>query len=283
MRARLLLPGVCLAVAARAAAAQEPVLLQLRPPVGQSTGYASDVATWVRSPLLAQADTTQPGVRIRMHERRAVIASDSASYTFRDVTDSSSFEIPALAGSMPWLAAAGDMLRGMVTETVVRSGRDAATTRVVSAPPVPPQLPALLRGVVGLAVAGTRLATFAFPAHPVAPGAAWTDTLRYELSRDPAATGEAARGTGIGIVRFRFERLERRDGHAVAIVVATTGGEAAAQEVGASATMTFTGTARLELDLDAALVTRTELDVEGTMVTRSGRIPLRMRLVQTAD
>jgi len=151
---------------------------------------------------------------------------------------------------------------------------------VVAAPAVPAQLPSLLRGIIGLATSAARLTTFSFQDRPVVPGDRWTHTLRSELSGDRPLEATSVSGAGIGRAEFRFDHLERSGGRRIAVISATTQTDAAGQEPSASATLRFTGTARLELDLDTGTPIRTEMTVQGVMAGRTGSTPVRLHLVQ---
>ncbi len=270
-----------LALAPAAAGAQEAVLLRLAPPVGQSTPYRTDLTVWLRTPLLS-TDTVSPTATLRLYQRRTVTASDAAVLVFTDVTDSSSLAFPAFGGGVPVPGATGDLMRGLATETRIEAGGRGVATRLVAAPALPPGMPGILRGVVSLALTSTRLSTFALPDRPVRPGDTWTDSLRYDLERTPGLEETSLALGGIGTARIHFERLRVRSGRRIASLVAVAEADASTLEGGASATMRLTGTARIDLDLDAGRLERSEMDLAGSMLTRAGLVPVRLHLTQQA-
>ena len=271
-----------LALAGAPAGAQEPVTLRLTPAVGQVTAYRTELHAWLRTPLLAQADTAVPTVRIVMFLQRTVTSADSTLLTFSDVTDSSRIDLPSFGVAVPWLVPRDDLMHGLTTETRIEAGGRGVTTRVVAAPALPPELPNLIRGIVTLAITGTRLATFALPDHPVSPGDTWTDSLRYDLDRPHELEAATVGGGGTGTATFRFERLETRAGRRIAILTAVAQADASAQETAGTAIIRFSGTARVELGLDAGRLERAEMDIAGAMLTRAGMIPVRLHLAQQA-
>jgi hypothetical protein len=250
------------------------------PPAGQVTQYRTDLDVWLRTPLIPHADTVTPTVRIRMHVRRTITAADTVSLTFTDVTDSSHFELPSIAAGTPWLGTTDDLLRGLTTETRIEAAGRGVTTRLIAAPALPPELPNLVRGIVGLALTCTRLSTFALPDHPVHPGDSWTDSLRYDLERPRALEGATVGGSGVGTATFRFERLETRDGRRIAVITSVARVDASAQDAVSSAAMSFSGTASVELGLDSGRLERAEMEIAGSMLTRAGPIPVRLHLTQ---
>jgi hypothetical protein len=269
-----------LAGAATAAPAQDTVSLRLLPPVGQVTSYHTELAAWLESPMLPPPDSATPTVTLSWDMRRLIEAADTSGVTWLDVVDSSSLDMPAVRGGIPQLGLTSDILRGLRMRTrVTRTGGEIAT-EIVEAPALPPELPLLLRGVVSLAVTSSRLSTFAVPDRPVRPGESWTDSVRYELPRQPERASSIVAGGGVGVGTFCFERLDRRGAGRVAIVRAAATIDAAALETTAPATMRFTGTGRVELDLDGARLASSQLTLAGTMVTRYGAVPTRLRLVR---
>ena len=271
-----------LAGAATAAPAQDTVSLRLLPPSGQVTGYHTELAAWIASPMMPPTDSTTPTVTLRWDLQRRVEASGASGITWLDIVDSSSIDMPAMRAANPQFGLGGDVLRGLRTRTrVTDTGREIATD--VLAAPAPTALPLLLRGIVSLAMTSSRLTTFAVPDHAVSPGATWTDSVTYAMPVQPELAGSVLAGGGTAVGAFRFERLERRPGGRVAILSATAVVDAAALETSAAATMHFTGTAQFELDLDGARLARSEVSLDGTMLTRYGAVPTRIRIVRRAQ
>ena len=281
MRGRRAAPlFLILAGAATAAPAQDTVSLRLQPPVGQVTPYHTDLAAWIVSPMMPPTDSTTPTVTLKWDLHRRVEASGPAGATWLDVVDSSALDMPAMRAANPQFALGGDVLRGLTSRTrVTDTGREIATD-VVAAPALPTALPLLLRGIVSLAMTSSRLTTFAVPDHAVRPGETWTDSVTYATPPQTELAGSVLSGGGMAVGTFRLERLERRPGGRVAIISVTATVDAAALDPAAAATMHFTGTARFDLDLDGTRLARAEVALEGSMQTRYGAVPTRIRIVR---
>jgi hypothetical protein len=271
-----------LGCAASAAAAQEPLQLRISPAVGQILHYRTDVDAWLNTQLLPQGDPALPTFRIALYTNRTATHPDSGMIIFTDVTDSSRFEMPRIRDVQPQLAPAGDYMRGMRTETLVdRRGRS-VSTRVLTAPAMPQDLPVLIRGMQSLALTGQRLSTFSFPAFPIRPGDTWTDSVRYDLGADQSIAPALVTGGGAGLATFRFERIEQRGAVQVAVLTAAGRVSAGAQDVALSSTLIVSASAQMDVDVATGLVLRSQMDMQGPMATRLGTIPVRIRLVMQA-
>lgn len=258
--------------------AQDAVLLRLNPAAGQVTRFRAVMDAWLRSPLFAGADTIQPTAHVTSYITRIVTtAPDSQRIELTDHTDSSTFDFPALRGFMP-AAGTGDLLRGMRTMTRLDSRARGVATMVVEAPNLPTGMPALIRGVQGLTVAISRLASVSLPEQPVRPGDTWTDTLTFDLANVPGLTGVGVQGTGSGLATMRFERVEQRYGARIAVLTAVATANAGAADETQSATLNLSATSTVDLDLDAGRFVRSQTLLAGPLVTRLGVIPVRVRM-----
>ena len=282
MRAARTLTLLLLGCAASAAAAQEPLLLRINPAAGQIMHYRTDVDAWLNTPLLPQGDPALPTFRIALFTNRTATHPDSGMIIFTDVTDSSRFEMPRIRDVQPQLAASGDYMRGMRTETLVDQRGRSVSTRVLTAPAMPQDLPVLIRGMQSLALTGQRLSTFNFPDRAISPGDTWTDSVRYDLGGDQSIAPALVTGGGAGLANFRFERLEQRGAVQVAVLSATGRVSAGAQDVVASSTLVVSATAQMDIDVATGLVLRSQMDMQGPMASRLGTIPVRIRLVMQA-
>jgi len=257
-------------------------MLRVNPAPGQITRYRTDVDVWLTTQLLVQGDPALPTFRMAMFTNRTATHPDSAMVMFTDVTDSSRFEMPRIRDAQPQLASAGDYMRGMRSETLVDALGRSVSTRVVSAPAMPGDLPVLIRGMQSLAVAGQRLSTFSFPEHPIRPGDVWEDSVRYDLGADQSIAPALVTGGGAGLASFRFERLDQRGTQRVAVVSASGRVSGGAQDAATSTTMFVTATGELQVDVSTGLLVRSQLEMSGPMTTRLGTIPVRIRLVMQA-
>ena len=268
-----------LGLAARAVGAQEPILLRANRAIGLVTRYRSDMDTWMRTPLLASADTSLPTVHVTMHSTRTVLSADSGVFLVGTLIDSSHFDMPAVTALAPQLAQSGDFLRGLRTETRSDTNGKGQATRVVAAPNMPNNLPTLIRGVQSLALTGMRLTSFTLPDHPIGPGATWSDTVSIELASSLNVAVEFVEGGGRSLGTFTLERFEQRDGRRIAIITSAGRISGSGGDAGASATLVVTARARYDFDVAAGTIVHAQMDLEGPLSTRYGVIPTRMHLV----
>lgn len=257
--------------------AQEPVLLRLTPRHGEVTRYRADLDAWLRTPLFASADSTQPTAHVTSFLTRIITSPDSQRIELTDHTDSSSFDFPAFRNMMP-PGGSGDVMRGMRTVTRLDARARSVATMVVEAPNLPATMPALIRGVQGLSVAVARLATVSLPDHPVRPGDTWTDSVTFDLANTPGLGAVSVQGAGAGLATMRFERVEQRAGARIAVITAVATANAGAGDASQSASLAISATSTVDLDLDAGRFIRSETLLAGPMVTRLGVIPVRVRM-----
>jgi hypothetical protein len=270
---------LALGLATSAAQAQEPILLR-RLATGALTHYRTEMDTWMRTALLASADTTLPTVHVTMFTTGSVVSADSGMLVTAIGIDSSRIEMPGVRAFAPQLMPSGDYLRGLRTVTRSDSLGRTLATRVTEAPPLPGNLPALIRGVQSLALTSIRLTMFTLPQERVLPGDTWTDSLSYTLTADQAVAPSLVAGGGRSVASFRLERVESRGGSQVAVIASTADIKAAAETPGASATLLITATAQFDFDVTAGLLVSARMDFSGPLATRMGIIPTRVHLTQ---
>jgi len=272
----MLLVALAQASGLRPVAAQDAILLRLNPAAGQVIRMRADMDAWLRTPLFAGADTTQPTAQVTSFITRIITSPDAQQIELTDHTDSSTFDFPAMRGMMP-AAGSGDLLRGMRTMSRLDPRARSVATMVVEAPNLPTGMPALIRGVQGLTVAIARLTTVSLPEQPVRPGDTWTDSLTFDLANVPGLTGVGVVGAGTGQATMRFERIEHRFGARIAVITAVATANAGAGDAAQAATLNISATSTVDLDLDAGRFVRSETLLAGPLVTRLGVIPVRVR------
>jgi hypothetical protein len=273
-----------LGLAARAAPAQQPAVpLRYSSAAGLTTRYRTEVDAWLRSPMFPVADTSQPTVHITLFTRRAITAPDSVGrLVFSDYTDSSRSDMPAIRALQPQMVQPGDFLRGMRTMTTMDERGRGVSTRVIETPNMPQDLPAVIRGMQGLAITTIRMAILAFPEGPVRPGETWTDSLRYDQGGAVGLQNSLVTVGGVGLATFRLERIESRAGARIAVITAVASVSAGAAEPGTAATLMVTATAQMDFNLDTGTLARSQMDLVGPMATRVGLIPVRVRMAMQA-
>lgn len=255
--------------------AQEPVLLRIKPATSEVQRFRADMDVWLSTPMLASADTNQPTVHITSYLTRILTSPDSTHIELTDHTDSSRFDFPGFAGTMP---AGSDVLRGMRTLTRMDSRGRNMTTMLVTAPNIPPGMPSLVRGVQGLVIGIARMATISLAERAVAPGESWTDSLNFDLANMPGQD-VALQGSGAGEATIVLERIEQQPGRRVAVLRAVVSATAGGGADAAAATLNISATSTLAFDLDAGRFIRSETRLMGPLVTRMGMIPVRLHAV----
>ena len=250
---------LALALGAAEVAAQAPVTLRVQLRQGQTMRYRSDIETWI-GVANAAIDTTQPARVLTLFITRTVSAVSHDTAIIRDVVDSALVTAPGIRGAdTTALRRATASLRGLVTLTAV-DGRGrlldyaAGTTRT---DPVDPALQAVLP------MGGLLRSVFVLPANPVRPGETWSDRV---------SGGDGLDALNIS-ARYTLERTMQLNNHNVAVINAA--GEMGGGGPGGSLSGRFDG--RIEYDMDDSQPTRFEITIHGTVASRSGNLPMRVK------
>lgn len=256
------------------APAPETVPLRLHPRVGQSRHVRVEMDNFMRfgAGELSSGDSARPTIHIVQFATESVTAVSGDTITVALITDSSRVETPGMQFLPPAML---DSLapRGMTITTKMDSRGRTISTETKGSPRLDEQMAMARRMFPALDSARSPEASDGalgrLPDHPVRVGDTWADTS--SLPRVLASGG------GKAVSTYRFERIETRGGHRVAVISSEMVTPPMTVEQPMRVTTGLMHTAgELQIDLDAGWIVRRSMVVTASTHLEMGDMFMRM-------